>query len=806
VSSDGVTETTVMEEPPASGRVAPRGDVERGLDDDAVAERVAAGLRNVAPDTNRRTFADIVRANVFTRFNAILGSLLAVVLAIGAYRDALFGIVLVSNALVGIVQEVRAKRTLDRLSVMSAPKTTVVRSGERRDIAVDDVVLDDIVELSPGDQVPVDGVVLTSAALEVDESLLTGEADPIVKEPGDQVLSGSFVVAGSGRFAATRVGADAYATRLAAEAKRFEVVNSELRRGTDQILKVGTYFLIPTAVLLVASQLRNTDSLFDALRGSVAGVGSIIPEGLVLLTSVAFAVGVIRLGQRQALVQELPAVELLARVDVVCLDKTGTLTEGKLKLTGVERLVDDLDDDGLAEVLGALGAAEDRPNPSLEAIVAHGRDPGWTLERAVPFSSARKWSGASFAESGTWLLGAPDVLLPTDGAARDRAEELAATGRRILLLARSPEALPAEGRPGALEPAALLCLEEQLREEAPATLQYFADQGVMVKVISGDNPVTVGAVSERVGVPDAGRAIDARELPDDPDALADVMETNAVFGRVQPHQKRAMVQALQRRGHTVAMTGDGVNDVLALKDADIGVAMGSGSSASRAVAQLVLLDDSFASLPAVVAEGRRVIANIERVANLFVTKSVYALLLSISVGVAQLPFPFFPRHLTIISSLTIGIPGFFLALAPNTRRARPGFVPRVIRFAIPAGAIAAAATFSGFALARSEAGISEVEERTMAVIVLFLVAAWVLMILARPLTEPRVALLAAMFAAFLVALATPGIREFFELQVPPLTLTLAGVGVAAIAVGLLELLWQVFGWAQRRGFAPADDD
>jgi cation-transporting P-type ATPase E len=782
----------------------PRGDPDRGLDDAAVAERVAAGLVNVAPDENRRTFADIVRANVLTRFNAILGSLLAVVLVIGAYRDALFGIVLVSNALVGIIQELRAKQTLDRLSVLSAPKARVVRNGATAEVPTDEVVLDDIIELTPGDQVSVDGVVLTSGSLEIDESLLTGESDPVVKEPGDQVLSGSFVVAGRGRFAATRIGADAYAVRLAAEAKRFDTVNSELRRGTDQILRVGTFFLVPTAVLLVATQLRNTDSVFDALRGSVAGIGSIIPEGLVLLTSVAFAVGVIRLGRRQALVQELPAVELLARVDVVCVDKTGTLTEGTLKLTGVEPLLDDLDQDRIAEVLGALGSAEDRPNPSLAAIIEHGRDPGWSLRRAVPFSSARKWSGASFAE-GTWLLGAPDVLLTEPGPAKERAEALAGTGRRVLLLARAQGELPAEGRPDGLEPAALLCLEEQLREEAPATLAYFAEQGVAVKVISGDHPTTVGAVAERVGLTDAGTPIDARDLPDDPDQLADLLEANAVFGRVQPHQKRAMVQALQRRGHTVAMTGDGVNDVLALKDADIGVAMGSGSGASRAVAQLVLLDDSFASLPEVVAEGRRVIANIERVANLFVTKSVYALLLSISVGVAQLPFPFFPRHLTIISSLTIGIPGFFLALAPNSRRARPGFVARVVRFAVPAGTIAAAATFCGFALARTELGVSEIEERTTAVIVLFLVAAWVLMILARPLTEPRVALLAAMFLAFIVALATPGIRSFFELQIPPLTLLMASVGVAAVAVGLLELLWQVFGWAQRRGYAPSDD-
>jgi cation-transporting P-type ATPase E len=632
--------------------------------------------------------------------------------------------------------------------------------------------------------------------------------------PGDQVLSGSFVVAGQGRFRATAVGDDAYAARLAAEAKRFAVVHSELRSGTDRILRVVMWLMIPTAVLLLYTQLQSNTSVFDALRATVAGTRAIIPEGLVLLTSLAFAVGVIRLGRRQALVQELPAVELLARVDVVCLDKTGTLTQGRLKLSAVEPVADrftvwagegDLDDD-LAAVLGALGAAEERPNASLTAIVSHGRDPGWTLEQAVPFSSARKWSSATFTEQGSWLLGAPDVLLAADHPARTRGEELARTGRRIILLARSNTAPSADQAPQDVEPMALLGLEEELREEAPDTLAYFAAQGVAVKVISGDHPTTVGAVAHRVGVPEAGEAVDARDLPEDRDQLADLMETRAVFGRVQPHQKRAMVQAMQERGHTVAMTGDGVNDVLALKDADIGVAMGSGSGASRAVAQLVLLDDNFASLPEVVAEGRKVIANIERVANLFVTKSVYAFLLSISVGVAQLPFPFFPRHLTIISSLTIGIPAFFLALAPNTRRARPGFVPRVVRFAVPAGTLAAAATFCGFALARAQPDLTMTQERTTAVIVLFLVAGWVLMILARPLTEPRVALLAALFLAFIVALATPGIREFFELQLPPLVVAMAAVGVASIALGLMEALWQIFGWAQRHGWAAPDED
>jgi len=768
-----------------------------GLRSDQVAERVRQGLVNVTTTENRRSAGDIVRANVLTRFNAILGSLLVVVLATGEYRDALFGIVLVTNALIGIVQELRAKRTLDRLTVVSAPRVRLVRDGAAREVASREVVTGDLVEVQTGDQVPVDGIVLGATGLEVDESLLTGESDPVHKQPGDRVLSGSFVVAGQGRFEATAVGDAAYAAQLAREAKRFATVHSELRSGTDAILRVGTWALVPAGVLLVISQLRSSDSLGEGLRSSVAGVGAMIPEGLVLLTSVAFAVGVIRLGRRQALVQELAAVEVLARVDVVCVDKTGTLTEGALRVSGIE-LADGggAADQAVLEALGGLVAAEARPNASLRAVADIAADPAWTVERAAPFSSARKWSGATFAGRGSWVLGAPDVLLAARHPLRDRVEALAASGLRVLLLAHGDQPLEESATP-IVEPVALVCLEERIRAEAAPTLAYFADQGVTVKVLSGDHPTTVASVAAQVGLAGAGPAVDARTLPDEPDDLADVLEQSSVFGRVQPHQKRAMVHALQRRGHVVAMTGDGVNDVLALKDADMGVAMGSGSGASRAVAQLVLLDDSFASLPAVVAEGRRVIGNIERVANLFVTKSVYAGLLAISVGIAQLPFPFFPRHLTIISSLTIGIPAFFLALAPNDERSRPGFVGRVARFALPAGAVAAVATFGGYAVAGDEPRVTLTEERTAAVLVLFLVALWVLLILARPLNEWKSGLLAAMAVAFVGALAIPGVRDFFELDLPPRVVTLASVGVAALAVGLLELGWQVAGWYGR---------
>jgi cation-transporting ATPase E len=769
-----------------------------GLTSAEVEQRRAAGLVNVVTDDQRRTVEDIVRANVLTRFNAMLGALVVVVCLTGQFKDALFGLVAIANSAIGIIQELRAKATLDKLSVISTPKVRVVRDGTTSEVATEAVVQGDLVDVETGDQLPVDGTVTTSTGLEIDESLLTGEADPIHKQPGDRVLSGSFVVAGQGRFTATDVGDDAYAARLAREAKEFTSVNSELRQGTDTILRVGTYALVPAAILLVISQIRSAPSLGEALRSSVAGIGAIVPEGLVLLTSVAFAVGAQRLGRRQALIQELAAVEVLARVDVVCVDKTGTLTAGSLRVTGIETAQGAPADHAVLEAIGALAAAEDRPNASLRAVAEVGRDPGWTVTRAVPFSSARKWSGASFDGHGSWLLGAPDVLLGADDPLRPRVEALASTGARVILLARTDRSFD---DPEGFSPTAtaLICLEEDIRPEAAPTIAYFHEQGVAVKVISGDNPLTVGAIASQVGIPGGDAPVDARTLPEDLDELGAVLDQASVFGRVQPHQKRAMVQALQRQGHTVAMTGDGVNDVLALKDADMGVAMGSGSGASRSVAQLVLLDDSFASLPAVVAEGRKVIANVERVANLFVTKSVYAALLAFAVGLTNLQFPFFPRHLTIISSLTIGIPAFFLALAPNETRSRPGFVRRVAQFSIPAGAIAALATFVGFDLVQdNEASI--IESRTAALIVLFLVSMWVLVLLARPINEWKAVLLGSMALGFLLAMLSDAGRTFFELQLPPAVDTMAMIGVAACAIGAMELGWNLITyWRKRYG-------
>jgi len=769
-----------------------------GLSAAEVRDRVARGLTNAAGDRTSRTYGEIIRANILTRFNAILGTMLAIILVVGEIQDATFGIILVANSLIGIVQEIRAKRTLDKLAVLSAPRARVVRDGHAEEIAVEDVVLDDVLELRTGDQVPADGEVRSVDGLEIDESLLTGESDPVDKGIGAEVLSGSFVVAGSGRFQATKVGADAYARQLAAEARRFTVVRSELVEGINKLLRYIQYALFPISALLLWRQLGNND-VVDALVGVVAGVVGMVPEGLVLLTSLAFGIAAVTLARRNVLVQELPAVEGLARVDVVCLDKTGTLTEGKVAFESLEVLdsarAAKVDEAEIAAALGAL-ADDDNRNATLEALSDAFAAPGWARDGAVPFSSARKWSAASFEGHGAWVIGAPEMILSTDGAGgatddpvRVRADELASEGRRVLLITRA-DMLDGESLPHGVVPMALVLLEERVRPDAADTLRYFREQGVALKVISGDNPRTVAAVARRVGLEGADKAFDARELPEDLEALADVLEQHSVFGRVSPHQKRAMVKALQLRGHVVAMTGDGVNDALALKDADIGVAMGSGAAATRSVAQLVLLDGKFATLPGVVAEGRRVIANIERSANLFVTKTVWAMLLAIAVVLSGWRYPFLPRHLTIVSTFTIGIPGFFLALAPNTRRYIPGFLERVLRFCIPAGAIAFAATLLTYWMTRFQESVPLKEARTTSALVLSAVGLWVLVLLARPFNWWKTLLVGAMVGALTLILLIEPLRDFYALQLPSARILGQAALIAGGAIALLEVGWR----------------
>jgi cation-transporting P-type ATPase E len=776
-----------------------------GLTDAEVAQRVAEGKSNAVAERATRSIPAIVRANVFTRINAILGVLLMIVLATGSVINGLFGLLIVANSVIGMVQEIRAKQTLDKLAIVGQAKPLVRRQSGTQTLMPSEVVLDDIIELGPGDQIVVDGEIVEEESLEVDESLLTGEADPITKAPGDAVMSGSFVVTGVGAYRATRVGPEAYAAKLAEEASKFTLVKSGLRNGINRILQFVTYLLVPAGLLTIYTQLFTTHVGWQqSVLRTVGALVPMVPEGLVLLTSVAFAVGVIRLGQRQCLVQELPAIEGLARVDVVCADKTGTLTENGMRVSDVSEVgAVAAQSETVADVLASLAAADARPNASMQAIAeTFDRPPGWIPTATAPFKSATKWSGVSFRDHGNWVIGAPDVLLDPASAVAERAERIGAQGLRVLLLGRGEMAVDHPDGPGRVTPVALVVLEQKVRPDARETLDYFAAQEVSVKVISGDNAVSVGAVAGKLGL--HGDTLDARQLPTDPAQLADTLDTYTTFGRVRPDQKRAIVHALQSHGHSVAMTGDGVNDVLALKDADIGVAMGAGSPASRAVAQIVLLDNRFATLPYVVGEGRRVIGNIERVATLFLTKTVYSVLLALFVGIECLSakllqadpllYPFQPIHVTIAAWFTIGIPSFILSLAPNNERAHPGFVRRVLTSALPAGLVVGVATFVSYLVAyhgRHATFQQQEQASTGALITLLVTALWVLAVAARPYQWWRVALVVFSGLAYVVIFRIPLAQEKFLLDPSDLVVTSTALGIGVLGAAAIEAMWWI---------------
>jgi cation-transporting ATPase E len=715
----------------------------------------------------------------------LLGALLVAILVIGPIQDALFGLVLIVNTPIGLVQELRAKRALDRLTVVTTQSVRVMRDAAFVELPSSELVIDDVFEVRQGDQIPVDGIVLESRGLESDESLLTGEAAPQEKTTADAVLSGSFLVAGEGLIRATNVGQAAYGNALAAEARRFTPVRSELRRGVNRFLVVIGVLIVPIGALLVFSQISANDSTVEAVRSSVAGLVTMVPEGLVLLTSVVFAVAAIRFAQRGILAQELASVEMLARADVICLDKTGTLSDGHMT---VDRVIP-IGDAVLPEAaIAALAAADPSPNRTMVAIgEAFQSSPGWSPLSVVPFSSSRKWSAATFHGHGTWVMGAPDVLTANSDVAKvaQQAADLSTQGARVVLVGRAPSSLASDSIRPEVDPAALIVLRERLRPDASQTIAYYRDQGVAVKVVSGDHPQTVAAIASAVGVPHTSTPVDGRDLPRDVETFADLVEKEAVFGRMSPGQKRDLVQALQSRGHVVAMTGDGVNDVLALKKADIGVAMGSGSAATQAVARLILLHDSFASLPFAIREGRRVIANLERVAAFFLTKTVYAMVLSMAVVLRVMPFPLLPRQLSLIGLLAIGIPAFALSFAPSAERARSQFVTRTLRFVIPAGLVAGVASYVAFELATA-AGAGLDDGRTVATVVLLGVGLWIVGRVAWPLALWKVMLIAAMLLGAVVAFLLPFTRMVYGLTVPGSVAWLTCAAVIPTAILALE--------------------
>lgn len=833
----------------------------QGLSFKQVAQARAAEETNEFDNSSSRSIVAILRANVFTIFNAILASAVVVVLAVGSWQDAVFGFVLLLNTLTGTIAELRAKRALDNLAVLAAPAAHVIRDGETKDIEVFQVVLGELLELRSGDQVPADGQVLSSNGCEIDESILTGESVAVRKHENDQVLSGTTVIGGSARIRVTAVGEHSYANRLAMEARKYSVVTSELQEGTNRVLTWISWVIVPMTLLLLWSQLRVAGGISGSLNSgqwkgavvlAVAGVVGMVPQGLVLLTSVNFAAAAMTLARRKVLVQELPAVEVLARVDMLCLDKTGTLTSGAVELDHIESCLGSAcaDGDGGSPAAGKVSAdaaaggsagtgsgavvpasADDAARAALAYLVGGseanatgsaiaagltGLEPA-QARYAIAFNSARKWSAVQ-TQAGAYVLGAPEIVLAgstgsgsteadnadsdgtglgsTDNAALERVKALAGTGKRVLVLAHSNQALDQSENPTLpkdLTAALLVVLAEQVRPDAAQTLDYFKRQGVAVRVISGDNPVTVAAIAAHLGLrnPDGGEpvGVDARTLPaiEDTQALADVLEKHTVFGRVTPEQKRAFVNALKSRGHTVAMTGDGVNDALALKDADLGIAMGNAAPATKAVSRLVLLNSQFDALPSVVAEGRRVIANMERVASLFLTKTTWAALLAAVVAITGFVYPFLPRQLTIVSSLTIGIPAFVLALAPTNQRYRAGFLSRVLRLSVPAGVIVVVgvlcARLTLILMAANRNQISSV-----CTLVLVAGGLWLLSLTARPWVWWRALLVVIMSAAALAVVLLAPLRGFFDLAALTANSWLVLVCAAGIVCAALETL------------------
>lgn len=789
-----------------------------GLSQSEAEHRHLVGLGNSFPNGSSRSLWEILRTNVFTLFNAIVFTGFGILLALGRWQDAFFGLPALLNTAIGVFQEYGAKQTLDRLAVLHAPTARVMRDGKISEITLDRVVLGDLLVLRTGDQITADSKVVRAddegpGALEIDESLLTGESLPVRKRMDAEVLSGSSVVGGSGLAEVIRVGADSYAAKLTAEARKFSLVHSELRASIDRLLKWITWALGPMVLIVVNGQMQaqggwriaiDNAQWREAVVGAVAAVIAMVPLGLVLVTSIAFAVSGVALAKRNVLIQELPAVEGLARVNALCVDKTGTLTTGEMRLDQA-RVLQEVP--GWQRVLGYIGdSPEANGTARCLAKPFGGAAEQLAPVREVPFDSVRKWSAVVFGEEtkhailapGTWVLGAPDVVLAgvsnRSGVAESLllAGQLSEAGLRTLVLAHSPSRIALDTDepielPAQLIPVVMLTFREQVRADAAQTLKYFAEQGVGVRVISGDDPRTVAAVAREVGLRDVV-GFDARKLPENQEMLAELLEHERVFGRVTPAQKVAMVCALQSRGYVVAMTGDGVNDALAIKKADLGIAMDTAAQATKAVARIVLLDGRFDRMPGVVAEGRRVIANIERVSMLFLTKTSYAFAVAVVFGVLAWSFPFLPRQLSITDGLTIGVPAFFLALMPNTDRYRAGFLKRSLAFSVPSGLIVTAGLIALKILGEQRGPFTLEQMQSASTLTLAGIALWVLAVMARPVSPLRIVIVLAMYAGLALIWLIPLSRDFFRVTWLPEPLGWLVLGIVALGCVLVEVL------------------
>ncbi len=746
-----------------------------------------------------RSYASIVRSNTLTLFNLILGGFWVVIIAAGHPADGLFGGVLVANTGIGIFQDIRAKHALDRLALLVAPHARAVRDGSEQQVPAGEVVDGDLIALRPGDQVIADGALVESSALRLDESQLTGESRAVEKGVGDEILSGSFCVEGAGRYLANRTGAESYASQVVGEAREFRYRRSPLEQQINRLLLITVAVMLPLGAAFVYVLIRHNSPFRLAAATATAGIVTLVPEGLVLLTSLTFAVAAVRLSGRGMLVQSFNAVESLANVDTVCMDKTGTLTDGTLALHGVTP-AGTADAAAAEQAVRDYAAATTSRNDTVDAIAAALPGTARPVFSEVPFSSRWKWSAVHLdGDEGTLVLGAPDVLL--GAAAPALVSEHEQAGRRTLVLGRTPAELSAPAddvaAPApAIEPIAVIALEEHVRPEAETTIAFLREQGVRVKVMSGDSPTTVAAVAARAGIPVEGPAVDGAQLPEPGPELTAIATGSTVFARLSPQHKRMLIEALTGAGQYVAMIGDGVNDVPAMKGSRLAIALGSGAQMAKSVADSVLVTDDFAAVPAAIGEGRQIILNIQRVARLFATKTVFAASVILAFGLTTAGFPLLPRHLTLAATVTVGIPGFVIALIPSAERPdSSSFLRQVARFSIPAGVVIAVAVLTAYLLERAVRVRSITDARTAAVTVFVALGLYLLLVLdSERMSESRayavgiLSLVGALAAAYLGTLSAEPARDFFALARPDLldavimiVSTIAGIRLMAFA-------------------------
>lgn len=660
-------------------------DLTYGLTAEEVSDREAEGLINVTVRKGQKTVRQIVLSHTLTYFN-LLNILLGILVATtGQWKNMLFLGIIIGNSAIGIFQELKVKSLIDNLTVITAARVTAIRDGSEEEMPIDNIVVDDVIKLGPGDQVVTDGRVFDCRGLEVNESMLTGESQAVKKKDGDQVLSGSFIIAGTALQRVDKVGNESYASQLVAKASHKKRASSEMQRTIGRIIKVVSVIIIPVGLLLYRSQMIANGGVFaNAIIRTVSGIIGMIPEGLVLLTSVSFIIGVGRLANKKALVQEMPSIESLARANIICTDKTGTITTGELRVNEVLPM-GHVTRDQVMDIMAHINSAFTDTNVTQDALnAAFGKSKGWDARGIIPFSSERKFRAVSFDGHGDYVLGAPEFIVPNNKAALDVVDNYSQQGYRVLLLGRSKGIDPETGDKGAVTPIAAIIISDVIKEDAKETFAYFAKSGVAIKVLSGDNPLTVSSVAKKAGIAGAEKYVDATKLPEDPTAFRQAVMKYSVFGRVKPEQKQAFIKAWQASGMTVAMVGDGVNDVLAIKDADCGIAMASGSEAAKQAAHIVLMDSDFSSMKDIVKEGKTIIANIERVSSLYLTKTIYSCLLSVIFILLKTPYPFTTLQMGLINLCGIGMPSFLLTLEQQEDVTTSGFLKHVLQTALPA--------------------------------------------------------------------------------------------------------------------------